>query len=267
MSKIITKKIEKHNFHPFDVYHLENSKSCILKEVGDNLIFTKPDSTLEKTLEDSKNLIFVYGYDDSSNSGYICKTDENESFGIKDTVYFNISDCLGTTQVKSDSAREGRETIYVIEPKKLFGTDVQLKNDLNKEEVKPISETSIDKGTADKVETVSSDRSIPDFIKLVSLMGGLYDKNSEKLKRHLRKAYVECSMYDTIKSRFNKTDEEAENIFQAFMGVEWLVKEASPKWSYENARKKVSEETGIGVEIFRSLSGSYSSYNKHKKEI
>jgi hypothetical protein len=115
-------------------------------------------------------------------------------------------------------------------------------------------------------EIVSND-TVHDFTKLVSTIGELYVKNSDKLKRHIRKAYVDCSMYDTIKSRFNKTDEEAENFFQAFMRVEWLVKEANPKWSYENARKKVSEEAGIGVEIFNSLSGSYSSFNKHKKEI
>jgi hypothetical protein len=117
------------------------------------------------------------------------------------------------------------------------------------------------------IKEVASNGYISDFTKLVSIIGELYVKNTEKLKRHIRKAYVDCSMYDTIKSRFNKTDEEAEKIFQAFMKIEWLVKEANPKWSYENARNKISVETGIGIEIFGSLSGSYSSFNKHKKEI
>jgi len=33
------------------------------------------------------------------------------------------------------------------------------------------------------------------------------------------------------------------------MRVEWLVKEANPKWSYEKARNKVSEELELGLKF------------------
>lgn len=117
---------------------------------------------------------------------------------------------------------------------------------------------------SDNTESICDSR-ISDFIKLNTLMGNLYEKDSYKLRKHLKKAYLEINMIDTIKNKFNKNDDEAEKTLYALNRVYWLVENKS--FSFEKAKIKVSIDLGVSLDELSSLSASRSSFKKYMKKI